>query len=1046
MKDNDLTKKRPSRWMPLVMLLGALMLSLGAAAQQVASGVVVGGDQKPLIGATVIEKGTTNGMTTGLDGKFSLKVAPGATILVSYIGYETREIPAANAVSATIVLSEESTMMENLVVVGYGAQKKENLTGAVASINIADMVDGRPVTSVSSALSGLSPGLYVQQATGRPNADGSNLLLRGQGTLSEDVNSASMSKAAPMIVIDGMVSTMSDMNALNPMDIEQISLLKDAASSSIYGSRAANGVILVKTRQGAESRFTINYAGYWAMAQPSNTIETVSNYADYMTYYNEAQQNSSPGASPQYKDATIRAWLANDDPLRYPNTDWRDEIFQNGVINNHSLSFSGGSKEIRAFGSFGYLHNPGIIENSTYEQYNGRINVSADVRKWLTLGVNARGSVGDAEMGSKAMSNLFGGIGSPGIVYRHPDGRYGGAEATDESQQIQSPLYAFNSRQGNIVSRAVQSRFFGTIRPMKGLTVEGAFNYSYTDITERETPLLAEIWSFQRNVVIKEKAEHDYARNRLNESVHVQGEVIARYSTTFAAKRLSFDAMAGASQEKTNAGWFEAQRYDLIDPNLTSINAATGEQIASGVDLGEGYAMRSYFGRVNLAWENKYLLEANLRVDQSSKFAPDYRTGWFPSVSAGWRIDQEKFFEPLKKVVSSLKLRASYGSLGNENIGNYQYQSNYTKDPYVLNYALANGMTYTLSNAAIQWESTYLANLGIDVGLFNNRLEGTFEVFDKMSKNVLAVYPAPLLVGTAKIPASNGAHINNRGLELSLKWRDRIGKDFNYYVSGNFSYIRNEVTKYKGDERTVSGANLVQEGHPINVQYVYRVSKIVKDSEDVAYVQQMIDNAPYGGDGKKLDPFAAVGGRPGLGDFLYTDINGDGVINDDDKVLVGFGQVPPITYGAQLGCSWKGIDFSVMLQGIKGYKWLWQDNFNMGYLNYGGPINKEWAENAWRPSNPEATMPRLNIRGTEQNNVESDYWVADKSYMRIKNIQLGYQFPKKWTEKIQVSSARIYVSLENFFTFTNYKGIDPEVSGTNYPTLKQTVFGVNINF
>ena len=456
--------------------------------------------------------------------------------------------------------------------------------------------------------------------------------------------------------------------------------------------------------------------------------------------------------------------------------------------------------------------------------------------------------------------------------------------------------------------------------------------------------------------------------------------------------------------------------------------------------------MRSFFGRLNLTWDDRYLFEANLRADGSSRFAPGKnRWGFFPSFSAGWRLSEEGFLKDAT-AVNQLKLRASWGSLGNNAVGNYEWQAVYNKDNYILNNTLAPGMSLqTISNAAITWETTYVTNIGVDFEFFNSRFEGTLDLFDKDTRNILIKLPAPILVGNASLPTQNSARVNNKGVELSLKWRDRVG-DFNYFISGNGSYVRNRVTSYKGDEATISGVNMIKEGYPINVQYVLAVDRIIQTNDDLMLVKLMQKNAPTDpATGQQKNPFAAYG-TPELGDFLYKDLNNDGIIDENDRYAVGNGNTPTWIYGFQFGFDWKGMDFSALFQGVAGYEVMWKDSFNMGYLNYGGKINKEIAEGAWRPGRTDATFPRLLTRTNTINDQPSDFWVENKSYLRLKNVQLGYTFPSAWMTKAGISKLRLYVAGENLLTFTEYRGIDPEVGGTTYPTLRQYIFGINLTF
>jgi TonB-linked SusC/RagA family outer membrane protein len=994
------------------------------------SGVVINTDGEAMIGVTVVAKLSQSGTITDINGKFTMKVPENETIIVSYLGYITQEFSASTLVqSKQIILKEEIKALSEVVVVGYGTQRRVNLTGAVTSIDLSQTTESRPITNISTALAGMSAGLYVNQVSGRPNASGAALLVRGRGTLNN---------SSPLVIIDGIEGSIAD---VNPQDVEAVSVLKDASSSAIYGSRAANGVILITTKKGVQGKSSVSYHGNTSIARPSNTIALVSDYADYMGYYNEAMSRSS--VNQPFSQAKIDEWRANpNDPYRYPNTNPWDEVFTTGIAQNHNLSFNKGAKGFNLFGSIGYLNNPGIVENSAYERFSARMNVSADIKPWFSVGMNISGLKANADIGSNYVGNLFDGIGSPGIVYRAPDGRYGGPENSEESQQLQSPLYRLNSRKGSLNDDVLNTRFSAILNPFKGFTVEGSFNYRFSTRYEEEMPVYADRWSFQTNTITQLATGDTFVRNRNNRNTRYLGDVVAKYEANLTEK-LQINVMAGASQEKVNVKWFEARKLDLIDNKLSVINAATGAADASGA--ASDWVMHSYFSRINIGWDDKYLFEANIRRDGSSRFAEGYRWGIFPSFSVGWRINEESFLKDAMWV-DMLKLRASWGGLGNNAVGNYEWQSVYNDDNYVLNNTVQQGLTrLSLANAALQWETTNVTNVGLDFSFLASEIVGTIDLFDKDTRNILIGLPAPLLVGNAKIPTQNAARVNNKGVEASIKWQKKIQR-FNYHIGGNFTYVRNVVTKYKGEDKTINGNFLIQEGQPINVLYVLAADRILQTDEDMELVQQMIDNAPIDpATGQKMNPFAAYG-RPQRGDILYKDMNQDGIINENDRYTVGNGNTPTIMYGLSLGAGWKGIDVSVIFQGIGGFKTYWQDSYYTTGLVYGAKMNREIAENSWREGVTDAKFPRMLYYTNTLNNRPSDFWIQNKSFLRLKNLQIGYKLPSSLTKKLNLEQIRLYSSMENLLTFTRYKGIDPEINGTNYPTLQQISFGLNINF
>jgi len=983
---------------------------------------------EPLPGVNVVIKGTMKGTVTDVNGNFTIEVSDKNAILIfSFIGYISQEISVGNRTQINVSMQDDINMSEEVVVIGYGTQKKVNMTGAVASVDVSKMVESRPITSLSAGLAGMAPGLFVTQSGGsRPGNDGASILIRGQGTLNN---------SSPLVIIDGIEGNMND---LNPQEVENISVLRDAASSAIYGSRAANGVVLITTRKGKSGAAKISYNGYLSWQKASNKMKIVSDYADFMDLMNEGYRNS--GQADRFQQSKIDEWrqAGNSDPLRYPNTDWQDELFRTGLMQSHTLSISGGTDKIRYFISGNYNHNPGIVEKTEYSRYSGRVNVEADVKPWFTVGVNARGYVAENDIATDIAnsSNLFyyAMATTPGIVLRSPDGRYGEPNNPDEEIAVATgnPLYILNTRKGHIKTNKFVSRFYGILKPIQGLTIEGSFSYDYADNYRYSQPVFIDTWNFYNNTAVTRTGKTSVF-NKQDKSIRNQADAIARYE--FKIDRLNVSAMVGASQEQYKSHWFQAGKSVLIAPELTVLDAATEDATVGGNET--NWAMHSYFSRLSMNWDEKYLLEVNFRADGSSRFASgSNRWGYFPSFSAGWRISEESFLKSTDWL-SSLKLRASWGALGNNSVGNYDYMATYASQNYILANTLQVGFAQTaLSNPNLTWETTYVTNFGVDFSVLRNRLSGTIDYFIKNTKDILIDLPAPLVHGTASIPKVNAGEVRNQGIELNLNWTDKIGQ-VNYFVGGNFSHIKNKVTKFKGKESAVNNTNMILEGQPINIQYVMSVDRIVQTEEDLALVQAMVD--------KDKDIFNTFG-RPGLGDFLYKDTNHDGKINNDDRIMVGNGTTPTIAYGMNFGVNWKGIDFSCLLQGVAGLKVHWLGDDFRPLVRHGWQINREIADGRWYEGRTDAKYPRLLESTNTRNTIASDWWIQDKSYLRVKNIQLGYTFPKEWSQKALLEVFRIYGSIDNAFTFTKYKGLDPEVSGTNFPTMRQVSVGVNLTF
>ncbi len=1011
-----------------------------AVMQQVPiTGRVVDADGVPVAHASVIVKGTALGTSSDANGAFSLTVADRNVILViSYIGFKQQEIAVGSKDHIIITLQrEEASLQEEVVVVGYGTQKKINLTGAVSSVNMDDVVQSRPVMNTTAALAGMMPGVLVTAGSNQPSSNAASILIRGIGTLNN---------ASPLIIIDGVNSNISN---VNPNDIASISVLKDAASAAIYGSRAANGVVLITTKQGSSRAIKLNYNGYLSVESKGKTFEPVSNYADYMELINEGRRNSN--MSRYFSDNMINVWRENEgkDDLKYPNTNWIDEVFKPATAQSHNLSISGGSDKINFYTSISYLNNPGIIEDAGYERTNIRANITANLKPWISIGTNTEAFVANTGINNERLGTIFGTAGgTPGMVLRAPDGRYGSVNNSEDNIEATNQLAELNSLDGSIQTRYAKTRLFLTLKPVKGLNVTGSYIYEFQDNTQAYKPVFIDRWNFLTDEIGRVASGRSYYYNRNGKGERHYNDLIATYENNNLIDKLDLTVLAGISQEQYSDPWFNARKYDLIDQELWVINAATGEAEAGG-SMGD-WAMQSIFGRVNLGWNSKYLLELNLRADGSSRFAKDNRWGYFPSASLGWRIIREPFMQKTSGVLSDLKLRVSYGSLGNNSIGNYAVQSTYSTGKYQ-NYILDNILVpgfaqITLANAKLKWETTNVSNIGLDFGFFNQRLTGEAEYFYKKTHGILIGLPIPYVHGLAGAPVQNSAEVVNKGFELNIGWKDKLAKNFSYYIRANGTWIKNEVTKYKGEEYALSGTSMIKEGYPINVQLVREIDRIVSTDEDLALVQKYIDNAPKDPNtGNARNPFPD--GRPAKGDFLYKDVNNDGICDNNDRITIGTGGTPKFTYGATLGCEWKGIDFSVFIQGLVGIKTHFQNDLYMPKVRWGYHINKDIAEGRWYEGRTTpATYPRLLDFSNNKNIVASDFWVQDRSYLKIRNIHLGYTLPYSWLSKAGIDKLRIYGSFENFFTFTRFIGMDPELGGVNYPTMRHMVLGVNLTF
>ncbi len=1026
-------------------IIAFLLLVLSVPAARLAAdivGSVLDDNGDPVIGASVNVKGNSElAVVTDLDGNFSLAGVPaGATLEISYVGYQPREVAVADGKTMySITLRPRASQLEEVVVVGYGAQRRVDLTGSVATIG-ADALADRPVTNATNALAGLAPGLTVTNSGGNtPGYESQTIRVRGMGTLND---------AAPLVVVDGMTGiAISD---LNPQDIESISVLKDAASSAIYGSRAANGVILITTKHGTESAPRLTYSGNVAVETVAKRLNLVTDYADFMEIQNAALIMN--GQAPRFSQGKIDEWRndAGRNPTIYPNTDWQDHIYRNpSVVQNHNIGITGGGRRVRYNVSLGYVNNPGIIYYTDYSRYQLRSNLDVNIKPWLTVGTNLFGYVdsnnpssenaaagGDVIFGSGAFNTV------PGMTLYDPvSGLYGGIQNPEEENVSNFNPYRrqwFYKTEFPTKTRRGVAKLYARVQPVKGLTVQGSYTYNYWTRRVEQHLTDRDLYRFTADgpVLLREGVVRTYIRRYNYANTYRSSDITASYS--FNISKLEGSVLAGASQEYNKYENEQFLKYDLIDDQLTSIDAA-----ATNGPIGGNFtewSMRSYFGRLNLNWDNKYLLEANLRADGSSKFAPGERWGYFPSVSAGWRLSEERFMRGASSWLNNLKIRASYGSLGNNaTTSYYMYQSLFATANYILNGNIAGGFAQTvLSNPKLSWEKTYMTNVGVDFSMLNSRLSGSIEAYSKDTKGILISLPAPLEHGTATVPNQNAGEVNNKGLEVDLHWADRIGR-VNYNVGFNLGFVNNKVTKFQGDVSSINGVYKIQEGRPINQLYVVTVDRIVRDQADLDYVQSLVDANPA---------YFATFQRPELGDFLYADANGDGVLDNDDRVEIGYGALPRLTYGLNLGAEWNGFDFAMFLQGVGDYKVYYNNQAFRFVTVMGQSLNKDITDNAWTPENPYAsTYPVLRNNADGRNNIASDAFVHNAAYLRCKNIQLGYTVPQRITRKFFVEKLKVYCSIDNLFTITSFPGLDPEIAaGVGYPSIRQYSVGLNVSF
>ncbi len=1047
---------------------------------------------QPLPGVSVAVKGKTIGTITDADGKYSLANVPSDAILqFSFVGMKSKEINVTEKTNINLVMIEESVGLDEVVAVGYATQKKVNMTGSVSSIKFDDVTTSRPITNISSALSGLSSGVTIRQATGRPGSDGATILVRGIGTLNN---------SNPLIIIDGMEGSL---DALNPQDIESVSILKDAASASIYGSRAANGVVLVTTKKGNGKRLNVIYNGTFSVAEPANLLDFVSDYPKYMRLMNESARNVL--VTEPFSSNTISVWeAAQKDPnsltangipnyVAFPNTDWNKEMYKKKLVQDHTISVNGATNNAKFLLSAGYLDNPGLVEYTGMKRYSLRSNVEIDAAKWLTVGTRTYATMNDTEPGNYDNVLKYICQTTPGVYPRY-NGKYGYPEAPEESANANN-IYVmlYGNKGGNKTSR-FNSTLYSKVKFLKGLSWDFNFNYSkrFDEQNAHTYPPAGERVKFSTGVSMSPPTALSLSGTTMStySSYSYTLENILRYETTIAEKH-NINALAGYDETYFYAYSYAAAKLGLFDESANVFNAATQMSGISG--SATDWALRSWFGRLNYSFDKKYLFEANIRCDGSSHFDSENRYGIFPSFSAGWRLSEEGFMKDLN-MFQNLKLRASWGKLGNNVSGDYDYQALYSPVSYSFNGVQTTGLrSAKISNPLLQWESTTVTNLGLDVTLFNSKLSAELDLYNKVTDGILTTPPVYLTTGLVAAPTLNTAEVTNKGFEITLTWKDRIGQ-VNYSVSGNLGYNKNEVTGYKGKfveewrtdvtgspvyysnlgDVSSGGQNRILEGHKINEHYLMDLYKgdgsyfnsdgtvnidggpkdgMIRTTDDMKWLNSMI-SAGY----QFMPNLVAAKNRIWYGDYIYADLNGDKIYgNNYDRRFTGSSPMPKFTFGSQMNFSWKNFDLNLIWSGQAGVKLYWlETGYNNSYTRMGYQIGKMIENNHYYynesdlsdpNNNLTAAYPRLRIDSGDQNTQTSTRWLYNGSFVRLKNLTFGYTLPKHIAAKIFTENVRLYFSAENLFTISSFPGLDPEMGGnTNYPVFRQIAFGTNITF
>lgn len=1005
------------------------------------SGTVTDKNGEPLIGVGVTLQGTSTGAITDADGRYTLSVPSGNTVLeFAYLGFASYTTTVGNRNVIDVVMSEDVQYLDEVVVVGYGTQKKVNLTGSVSMVTSEDMAS-RPISNVSSGLQGLLPGVTVVNPSGQPGSSSTSIRVRGIGTIGN---------ANPLILIDGVEG---DLQSLNPDDIESVSVLKDAASSAIYGARAANGVLLITTKklnESGDAKARVTFGAYFGMQTPTRLPE-MADAIEYMTLDNEARANVG----------TSQAWFQDDfdavangtDPNHFGNTDWIGAVLNDyAPQQNYNVTINGNLGSSGYMLSYRYFDQKGLtVGNSTGEKrHNLRFKLNTKIIDRLTLTSNIGYTSSKITSPVNSLTSGGGAIYSamriaPNAPVYYTDGSwaYGGGNT--------NPVAVLYDG-GRSVSTGENLSVLEVLKLdiIKGWDISATYNLTSTN------SLRDVLHKTIRFINPEDGSSYNYQEPNSLRNIDAKGlqqTLILQTNFDFQFGKHNLSGVVGMSQEWYQYRTFEASRNNLVtedDPTLNLGDASTMSNDASSAS----WAIRSGFGRISYNYDERYLAEVNLRYDLSSRFHKDNRGGLFPSFSAGWRLSEEPFMAFAKPLFDNIKFRASWGMLGNQYVGSsdYPYLSvlqAYTSGISLIGAGATTGYVQsTLANPGLTWETIRMFDVGVDIAMLNNRLNVSFDWYNKNTAGILLQLNYPSQIG-ATPSEENAGKVNNKGWELDINWRDQVG-DFYYGIGFNLSDVKNRITDLAGNSPDLSGDQVRMLGYPIDAFYGY-IAEGLMTPEDF----EISDNVNHVYDLPKVPIILGNTYQPG--DIKYKDISGpdgvpDGRITPEyDKTVIG-SNIPRYTYSLRGDFGWKNLDFSFVIQGVGKCDGYLTGSARHAFQDMAAYPQKIHLQRYNVVSNPDpnAPYPRLTYNTNFNQTTFSTYWLEDASYLRLKNIQIGYTFPQKWMKKARINNFRIYFSADNLLTASDFfYAYDPETpvsSGGYYPQVKTFVFGLNITF
>ena len=995
--------KNPFRFRLFALLAGILCATQVFAQQITVQGIVKDETGETVIGASVVEKGTTNGVITGLDGDFSLKVSPQATLVFSYVGYKTQEVPLDGRTSLQVVLAEDAEMLDEVVVVGYGTMKKSDLTGSVASLGNKELRN-TPVSNLGQAIQGKISGVQVVDA-GRPG-DNVSIKIRGLG---------SINNCDPLVVIDG-VPTDLGLASLNMADVDRLDVLKDASATAIYGSRGANGVVMITTKRGVEGKGRLSVSANYSFQNATN-VPKLLNAAQYAELSNDMMANSGRNPNPEWADpASLGA-----------GTDWLDLLLQTGHAQNYTVSYSGGNDKSHYYVSGGFLDQEGIVKSVGYRRFTFQSNSDAQVLKWLKFSNNITFSADVKDAGTFSIGDALKAL--PVLPVKNEDGSWAGPTGNSEWYgSTRNPIGPTEVNSSETKGYNFLANLTAELTFTKWLKFKSTFGYD------------AKFWFIDNWT-----PAYDWAPTPSEESTRYKSDNKSftylwdnyfLFDHTFADKH-RVGLMAGMSAQWNENDYLNAQKNVFMFDNVHEMD--NGEKMYAIGGNETEWSLLSYMARLNYSYEDRYLLTATVRRDGSSRFGKKNRWGTFPSVSAAWRVSEEKWF-PRNKYLTDFKLRVGYGVTGSQaGISNYGYLATYNTSIYPLGTAGNNQtalVSLTLANPYLHWEEVAQTNIGFDASLFDSRLMVSFDAYIKETRDMLVKASIPITSGfeDTSTTYTNAGRVSNKGVEVSLHSINLKG-ELGWETTVTATYNKNKIKDLNSDvpyyinQINNSYVTMLDKGYPINVFYGYVTDGLFQNQDEV--------NA------HAVQP----GAEPG--DIRFKDLNNDGVINDEDRTVIG-NPNPSWMFSMNNSLTYKGFELSVYLQGVAGNKIYNANNIDITGMSAAYNQTTDVLDR-WRGEGTSNSMPRAVYGDPNQNTRVSDRFVENGSYLRLKNITLSYIFPKRWLQKLMIENARLSISCENVATITGYSGFDPEVDingidQSRYPISRTFNVGLNFNF